>query len=224
MDSGPGANTIRTLLVEDDEALGALASHVLNRDSYFDVIGWARDGTQAFRLADSTRPDLIIVDLVLPGTDGLEVVRQLRQTHPKSIIVVHSMLGDEQSRRAALAHGADAFLEKFTDNEALTARLHLICEQHEHGRAAPLGLEVDLAPNPTGNRGWDAAFLRLLHESGFDRAVITGPLHPCKTCAADRHITIRVLDEMRAARLPHKGCSCYGVTGGTCPCTYKAPV
>lgn len=78
----------------------------------FRVVGEACDGIEAERVALEARPDALVVDLTMPGRDGLELLPILRRDHPDARIVVFSGLEAEQMADAALHLGADGYVEK----------------------------------------------------------------------------------------------------------------
>jgi DNA-binding NarL/FixJ family response regulator len=76
------------------------------------VVGEAADGEQAVALARSLQPDLIVLDLAMPGMDGLQVATALREQQPQTAILVVSAFEAERLEAAALAAGADRYVEK----------------------------------------------------------------------------------------------------------------
>ena len=107
------------LLVEDNETNQMLATAVLQRDGYrVTVAGSAEEARESMR---TELPDLILMDLQLPGVDGLALTRSLREDAKTSSIPVvamtaHAMLGDEQQ---ALAAGCAAYIAKPIDTRTL---------------------------------------------------------------------------------------------------------
>lgn len=104
--------TSRVLLAEDDRLLRTAAVSALRREG-FDVLA-AEDGEQALLLAAAVRPDLILLDLVMPRVDGYEALARLKAdpaTRDIPVIVL-SNLGAESDRSAATAAGAAGFFVK----------------------------------------------------------------------------------------------------------------
>ncbi|PJF25627.1 MAG: DNA-binding response regulator, partial [Phototrophicales bacterium] len=100
----------RTLLiVEDEDRLRNLLRGYLEREGF--RIVQARDGVQALSLARSEQPDLIILDLMLPGIDGLEVCRRLR-TFSDAYVLMLTAKAEEMDRVVGLEIGADDYLTK----------------------------------------------------------------------------------------------------------------
>jgi two-component system phosphate regulon response regulator OmpR len=111
------------LVVDDDQALRDLLLDYLEREG-FEVRG-VGDGEQMFRQLEAEAPDLIILDLMLPGADGLSLARRLRQTHSTPIIML-SARGDEIDRIVGLEVGADDYLPKPFNPRELLARIRAV--------------------------------------------------------------------------------------------------
>lgn len=109
------------LIVDDDPSMRKLCRHVLEREGYH--VAEARSGAEAISTCRAVQPDLIIIDVVLPGMDGLAVTQRLRsdpalETVP---ILMMSGLSEAEAVTSALERGADAFLNKpFTAAELMT--------------------------------------------------------------------------------------------------------
>ncbi|KDN88217.1 response regulator [Kitasatospora cheerisanensis] len=114
--------TIR-VLVADDEALLRLAfSTVLAAESDLTTVGEAADGDQAVELAARLRPDVVLMDVRMPGTDGIEATRRIIRTCPRTRVLVLTTFDLDEYAFAALAAGASGFLLKNTrPGELLTA-------------------------------------------------------------------------------------------------------
>lgn len=111
----------RILVVDDDPTVADVVARYLRRDGH-EVI-CAADGRQALRHAAEKPPDLVVLDLMLPGIDGLEVCARLREHGPVPVIML-TALGEEVDRVVGLEHGADDYVTKpFSPRElALRAR------------------------------------------------------------------------------------------------------
>ena len=128
----PSARGIGTcvLLVEDEEPLRRVMKDLLEREGY--TIVEARDGVQALDEVDRQAPDVIILDLNLPGLDGYGVLQQLRsRTATRHIpVVVLTAKGDEDNEVRVFELGADDFITKPFRARALTARLEAVLGRH----------------------------------------------------------------------------------------------
>jgi DNA-binding response OmpR family regulator len=114
---------IKILVVEDDPDLLDLTAYVLRRDRF--VVVEARDGTEALRRWGADRPDLVLLDLGLPGIDGFEVLRQIRAQDKTPVLV---LTGRTESRDVMRTYslGTDDFLAKPFEFRELTARIRAI--------------------------------------------------------------------------------------------------
>jgi len=113
----------RVLVVDDDVKTVELVKLYLNRDGY--RVLTAYDGVEALRLAREGRPDLIVLDLMLPGVDGLEVCHILREESDVPIIMLTARTTDED-KLAGLELGADDYVTKPFSPRELAARVRAV--------------------------------------------------------------------------------------------------
>ena len=134
----------RTLLiVEDEDRLRNLLRGYLEREGF--RIVQARDGVQALSLARSEQPDLIILDLMLPGIDGLEVCRRLR-TFSDAYVLMLTAKAEEMDRVVGLEIGADDYLTKPFSPRELVARVRAMFRRPRHADDEPAPLLVQSGP------------------------------------------------------------------------------
>jgi type IV pilus assembly protein PilB len=127
--AGRGAGTC-VLLVEDEDQLRRVMKDLLERDGY--TVAEARDGVQALDQVDRFAPDVIILDLNLPGLDGYSVLTQLRsRPATRGIpVMVLTAKGDEDNEVRVFELGADDFITKPFRARALSARLEAVLGRH----------------------------------------------------------------------------------------------
>jgi len=113
----------KILVVDDEPAVTNLLSYNLRKANY--AVLTAADGREALALARESQPDLILLDLMLPGVDGLEVCRELRKTRDVPIIMV-TALGEEIDRVVGLELGADDYVTKPFSVRELLARIKAV--------------------------------------------------------------------------------------------------
>jgi len=112
------------ILVVDDHPLTRDALASLLAQGGFQVVGEAADGSQALELAESLQPDLVLLDLSMPGIDGLAVLPRLRAVCPRCEVVVLTASGTEENLLAAIRGGAAGYLLKSEPSERIVAFLH----------------------------------------------------------------------------------------------------
>ncbi|MBJ7899396.1 MAG: response regulator [Cyanobacteria bacterium RI_101] len=132
---------MKILIVEDDPEIAQLLRETLERESF--ACRLAEDGLQALRLFTETAPDLIILDLMLPHLDGLEVCTRIRQkTGVKDpYILMLTAKGEELDRIIGLSTGADDYLVKPFSPRELVARVRALLRRnlrHSEAEAKPL--------------------------------------------------------------------------------------
>ena len=117
--------TTRVLVVEDDPtvARGGRARTCRTRASRSTQ---AADGVTALAIAGRARPDLVVLDLMLPGLDGLEVCRRLRESRPDLPVIMLTALGEESDRVAGLETGADDYMVKPFSPRELVLRVQSV--------------------------------------------------------------------------------------------------
>ena len=114
----------RLLLVEDDRTLRQALSFSLTREGY--EVATAADGEAALEAARSTRLDLILLDVMLPGMSGVEVLRVLRREGVGTPVIILSAKGDEIDRVVGLQVGADDYVAKPFSRPELVARIEAV--------------------------------------------------------------------------------------------------
>lgn len=115
--------TPRILVVDDEPAVSDLLAYNL-RKAYYDVV-IASDGQEALQQARQTTPDLILLDLMIPEVDGLDVCRELRKTSDVPIIMITAR-GEEIDRVVGLELGADDYVTKPFSVRELMARIKAV--------------------------------------------------------------------------------------------------
>lgn len=123
------------LVVDDDETVGDVVAAYLEREGM--AVLRAADGIDALTLAATSRPDVVVLDLMLPGIDGLEVCRRLRRSAPDVPIVMLTALGEEDDRIRGLEVGADDYLTKPFSPRELVLRVQSVLRRSGASSALP---------------------------------------------------------------------------------------
>ncbi len=148
------------LVVDDDREIRELLAKFLARHGY--RVAVARDGAEMFQALDGWRIDLVVLDLMLPGEDGLSLCRRLRATSSLPVIMLTAM-GEETDRIVGLELGADDYLPKPFNPRELLARIKAVLRR---AHALP-GVAAE-RPATIGFAGWmlDVATRRLESPGG----------------------------------------------------------
>ncbi|MGH2984413.1 MAG: response regulator [Solirubrobacterales bacterium] len=133
------------LVVDDEPVITDVVSRYLERAGYATRV--AADGLEAIAIAGDARPDLVVLDLLLPGLDGLEVMRELQARQPTRVIMLTAK-GEASDRIAGLQRGADDYVVKPFSPAELVARVDAVLrrgesEPEQEQPVAFEGLEID---------------------------------------------------------------------------------
>ena len=116
-------NQVRVLLADDHALFREGLAGIISAQPDMQVVGEASDGLEAFVKAQELKPDLILMDVQMPGMDGIEAVRQIKQVLPETIIVMLTVRGDDDMLFEALKNGAQGYLLKEIRSQALLEML-----------------------------------------------------------------------------------------------------
>ena len=151
MTNQPPTVTVRVLVVDDEVPLAGVVASYLVREGY--TVEQAHDGPSAVAAARSTDPDLIVLDVMLPGFDGIEVCRQVR-TFTDAYIIMLTARDEEIDKVVALSTGADDYLVKPFSPRELIARVKAMLRRPRgpvalgSGAVEPALTFADLALDP----------------------------------------------------------------------------
>lgn len=109
-DSSPGP--VRVLVVDDQVTFLRAARAVVTRIEGFELVAEAGDGAEAVELVARLQPDLVLMDINMPGMDGLEATERIRRDHPATVVCLVSTYRQEDLPARAQTCGADGYLHK----------------------------------------------------------------------------------------------------------------
>jgi len=132
-------SAMRILVVEDDPTLASFVSDALRDAGYATEV--AADGAQGLDLAVKLRPDLAVVDIMLPGLDGFSLIESLRQQHLTMPVIILSAKRSVDDRLRGLRVGGDDYLTKPFSMAELVARVQAVLRRTSRG-SEPTHLEV----------------------------------------------------------------------------------
>lgn len=151
-------DTITVLLVDDHTLFRSGIRSLLQRNPEFSVVGEAADGFEGVKRAQQLKPQVILLDLNMPGMSGVETLQLMRQDSPESAIVMLTVSEDAEDLSTALKAGASGYLLKNIDTEYLTRAIRraaagetVVAEamtaklvaQLQSGSAPPVASELD---------------------------------------------------------------------------------
>jgi response regulator NasT len=173
-------------LIAEDEAIIRLDLKEMLEEEGFNVVGEAADGEAALRLVDEQAPDLVIMDIKMPGLDGLAAAEQIRDKGGPAVLILTAFSQKDLVQRAAEA-GAMGYLVKPFQKTDLMPAIDLALVRH--AELASLRREsTDLAEQLATRKVVDRAKGRLIDAKGMSEA------------DAFRHIQKRAMDERRPMR------------------------
>jgi DNA-binding NarL/FixJ family response regulator len=128
----PERGTIRVLIADDQRVVREGLSMLVALIDGVDVVGTASDGAEAVRLAEAHHPDVVLMDLRMPGTDGIAATADLRERLPAARVLVLTTYADEDAIVPALQAGARGYLTKDASAEQIEAAIHAVHAGQTH--------------------------------------------------------------------------------------------
>ena len=116
---------MKMVIVDDSAALRARLVEMLARIEGIEVVGQAQDAAQALASIHALRPEVVVLDVQMPGGSGIDVLREVKRDYPETIVIMLTNHADSQYRTKCMALRADYFLSKSIDSALLVE----ICEQ-----------------------------------------------------------------------------------------------
>ena len=116
--------TLTTVMIVDDHSIMRDGlKEVLEGSGNFEVVGQAQDGLVAVDVAQSVKPDVVIMDVMMPVKDGIEACREIREALPDTRVLILTASTDEDAVLAAVAAGATGYLQKLSGKERLLSTI-----------------------------------------------------------------------------------------------------
>lgn len=119
---------IRILLVDDQKLFHNGLKTVLDLENDLEVVGTADNGQEAVTLAETLKPDIILLDIRMPGMNGVLCVKAIKKEHPAIKILMLTTFDDEEYILDALANGANGYLLKDIEMDTLLEAIHDACD------------------------------------------------------------------------------------------------
>ena len=132
---------VRLLLADDHSLFRAGLKDLLDGTSHFVIVGEAATGPEALEMVEKKLPDIVLMDIRLPGMDGIACTRQIKKTHPEVTVLVLSMYDDESHVLEAFNAGANGYLSKLLSAQDLVRAIETV---HQEGYLIPAGIMTRL--------------------------------------------------------------------------------
>ena len=190
MTAAPASGRIRVLIADDQRVVRDGLAMLVSLIDGVEVVGAASDGAEAVRLAEAHHPDVIMMDLRMPGTDGITATADLRQRLPAARVLVLTTYADQETILPALQAGARGYLTKDASAEQIEAAIRAVHAGQTHldpavqerlvaavtSRPPPAG-EASPGPTPPGGLTAREAEVLTLLAAGLSNTEIAQRLY-----------------------------------------------
>lgn len=120
----PPSPPVRVMIVDDHSIMRDGLREMLDRSEDFQVVGQARDGCEAVDVARRVKPDVIIMDVIMPLKNGIDACRDVMEAVPGTRVLILTASTNDHTVIDAIAAGATGYLQKFTGKDELLATIH----------------------------------------------------------------------------------------------------
>lgn len=117
---------MKIIIADDHPLFRKGVRNLLGTTDDLDVVGEASSGDEALKLAGTLQPDLVLMDIRMPGLNGIEVTRLIKQTYPQIEVLILTMFRDDQSVFTAMRAGAKGYVLKDADEDELLQSIRLV--------------------------------------------------------------------------------------------------
>lgn len=197
----------RILIVDDHPVLRAGLKLMLEGERDLLVVGEAGDGDAALTLAADQQPDVILLDISLPGQSGLAALSSLRRSSPKSRFLVLSMHETEAYLRGSLAGGATGYIPKRAADTELINAIRAVSRGEVYIHSSMTHFLIDDLGAPNGNSGTAAAQGTWTNLSEREREVLLMVAHGLTNAEISRRLclSVKTIETYRARGLEKLG-------------------
>jgi pilus assembly protein CpaE len=187
------ADTIRVLVVDDIAETRDHISKLLSFETDMEVVGRAASGLEALAMAEKVLPDVVLMDINMPGMDGIATTEQLASRAPKAAIVMMSVQGEADYLRRSMLAGAREFLVKPFSSDELCDSIRQVYsrERDKANRAAPVNMSI-VPATPVGDRQPGRVISVFSPKGGVGRTTIAVNL--AVAMASELHKSVALVD------------------------------
>jgi pilus assembly protein CpaE len=187
------SDTIRVLVVDDIAETRDHISKLLSFETDMDVVGLAASGAEALDIAKQLQPDVVLMDINMPGMDGIATTELLASRAPKAAIVMMSVQGEADYLRRSMLAGAREFLVKPFSSDELCDSIRQVYsrERDKHNRAVPASSGI-IPVQPSGERQPGKIISVFSPKGGVGRTTIAVNL--AVAMAAELHRSVALMD------------------------------
>lgn len=125
MSSGRG---LKVLLIDDSAVVRRIIKRLLKKESRVQHLFTAANAADGYSLFKISRPDAVVLDLKLPDLHGLEILKRIKSSAPRCIVIILTNCDKPETREECLRHGADSFLKKETDLLRVVSAIPALCQ------------------------------------------------------------------------------------------------
>ena len=197
----------RILLADDHSVLRAGLKYLLHAQNDMIVVGEAASGAEALRVARELSPDVLILDITMPGMDGLEVLRQLKRTQPQIHVLMLTMHEEEGYLRHALESGASGYCPKGAADTELISAIRAVVRGNLYIHPSHTKLLLERMLNVSGEASVAQASAEL-SEREHDVLLLVALGHTNQEIADQLALSIKTIESYRA-----RGMEKLGLTG-----------
>lgn len=160
-ETGAGRKPAGRVVIVEDHSLTRAGLRLALDEAGFDVVGEADDGLRGWEAVERLKPDVAVLDVGLPGIDGIELTRRIRAAHPQTRVVILTMHDLDNEVLAALAAGADGYCVKSGTPTAIVAAVRAATEGAAYFDAAIAHVVLRHVGSPTPAKSADSSPLTI---------------------------------------------------------------
>jgi len=117
---------MKLMIVDDDVLIRKSLKISLSREVDIDVVGVAADGQEAIKICEEVKPDIALMDIRMPGIDGISATRVIKERYPEMKVMILTTFADKMNIQQALSVGADGYLVKTDQVADIASKLRVL--------------------------------------------------------------------------------------------------